>query len=254
MSKIIAVCNEKGGVGKTTTAINISAVLAKKKKKVLLIDLDPQASLTKSLSLEGECDSKTLFTVLTQQHNITDIIVRKNNYNVVPSCGMSGADTRLVSIPGKDFLLKEAISPISDKYDYIIIDCPPSLGTLTLNALVCADELIITLQAEYLALEGIAELMKTITTIRNRLNTHLSILGIVCTMYDKRIKVHNEVVERARDFFSTKVFDTYIRRNVALSEAPANGMDILEYSPDSNGAIDYTELCKEIMKRSKKHE
>jgi chromosome partitioning protein len=250
MTRIIAIVNQKGGVGKTTSTVNIGAGLAAKKKNVLLIDLDPQASLTTALGAKGSIPN--IYEVLRGECQINKTIVSHGNYNIIPSgIDLSGAELELSGVAGRECILKEILEPIENKYDYILLDCPPSLSLLTLNALVAVKEIFITLQTEFLAMEGMTQLLSTVELVRKRLNPSLIINGIVVTLYDARKGLHREVLETIREHFNDKVFKTIIRTTVALAEASSFGKDIFEYKPKSNGALDYQYLVEEIINQQK---
>lgn len=247
--KIIALVNQKGGTAKSCSTVNIGAGLAKLKKKVLLVDLDPQAHLTVSLGVPSHQLKKTVYEVLKSEATISEAIVTKNKIDIVPaSIGLAAADLELGGNPGREFLLKEALEELP-KYDYVLLDCPPSLGLLTLNALTAAKEIYIPVQTEFLALQGIKLLLDTLKVVQRRLNPNLKISGVICSRYDKRKKLNQEVVETIKKHFPKKVFKTMIRENISLAEAPSHGKSIFEYKPSSNGAKDYISLCKEILKR-----
>ena len=254
MAKIIALVNQKGGTGKTTSTINIAAGLSNKGYKVLTIDLDPQGSLTASLGINTYNNPNTIYEALNGQIKAQDCIIKKN-FDVMPSdIRLSGAEIELSSIPGRETILKEILDPVLNNYDFILIDCPPSLTLLTLNGLVAAKEIYITLQPEYLALLGMSQLIKTIETVKKRLNPSLEVTGIIITMFDSRKILNKEVIDNVETYFPDKIFNTKIRNNVALAEAPAQGLDIFSYKPGSNGAEDYNNLVNEILQRSWKHE
>lgn len=243
----IAFTNQKGGVGKTTTTINTGAGLANLGYKVLLVDMDPQANLTYSLKLHSNRIDKNIYHVLKGEASIEEIIMKHKSFDIMPSSiELSGAEMELVNIPAREMLLKDAVQEINGKYDFVLIDCPPNLGVLTLNAFTAADELIIVLQSEYLALHGLSKLMDVIQVVQRRLNKDLKVEGIVCTLYDNRKNLNREVVGHIRDYFGAKVFNTVIRDNVALAEAPSHHKTIFEYDGESNGAHDYQMLAKEI--------
>lgn len=243
----IAFTNQKGGVGKTTTAINAGAGLSKMGYKVLLVDMDPQANLTYSLKLHTNRLDKNVYHVLKGLSSVDEVIMKHNDFDILPSSiELSGAEMELVNEPARELLLRDALSEIEGKYDFVLLDCPPNLGLLTLNAFTAADELIIVLQSEYLALHGLSKLMDVIKVIQKRLNKKLKVEGIVCTLYDNRKNLNREVVGHIRDYFGSKVFNTVIRDNVALAEAPSHHKTIFEYDGDSNGAKDYMMLAKEI--------
>lgn len=249
MARIIALVNQKGGVGKTTSTINIGAGLHKAGKRVLMVDLDPQGNLTVSVGIEAYNLDYTVFEVLKGDAEPQAAIV-KRGYDIIPAdIRLSGADMELSAVPGREMLLKEALAPIAENYDYILIDCPPSLGLITLNGLTAAREIFIPLQAEFLALNGMAQLLNTVKAVQKRLNPQLDITGIITTLYDGRKNLNKEVLEKIQQYFPDKTFATLIRDNVALAEAPSFGQDIYEYKPDSRGAEDYTALCDEIIKQ-----
>lgn len=247
MGKIIAVANQKGGVGKTTTVINLGFALGNFGKKVLLVDSDPQSNTTSGTI--GRKDLRpSLYESLIQDLPVKEIIYSlKDNIYLIPSnIDLAGAEIELVSAFLRELRLKKVLEPIIDDFDYIFIDCPPSLGLLTVNALTCAHYVLIPLQCEYYALEGISQLLKTIDLIKRNLNKDLEILGILLTMYG-RTSLSQQVVDEARRFFKEKVFNTIIPRNVRLSEAPSFSQSIFEYAPESSGAIAYKELAKELI-------
>lgn len=249
MAKIIALVNQKGGTGKTTSTINIAAGLFNKGYKVLTIDLDAQGSLTASLGIETYNNPNTIYEALNGQIKAKDCIIKKN-FDIIPAdIRLSGAEIELSSTPGRETILKEVLDPIVNIYDYILIDCPPSLTLLTLNGLVAAKEIYITLQPEFLALLGMSQLIKTIETVKKRLNPGLEVTGIIITMYDSRKILNKEVIENVETYFKGKLFNTRIRNNVALAEAPAQGLDIFSYKANSNGAEDYSNLVDEIIER-----
>jgi len=246
MSKVITVSNHKGGVGKTTSAINIGAGLNKLGKKVLLIDLDPQANLSQSLGIiEPE---RTIYGALRGEYELKAIEILKG-LEVIPSTlDLSGAEIEMSSEAGREYILRELIEPIKSFYDYILIDSPPSLGLLTLNSFVASDQVFIPLQAQYLALQGLSKLLEVIDKIKKRLNRDLKIGGVIITQYDNRKVLNRDVVLTIETHFKNEVFKTKIRDNIALAEAPAQGVDIFRYNPKSHGGEDYLALCKEILK------
>jgi len=247
MSKVIAVTNHKGGVGKTTSTINIGAGLAKLGKRVLLIDLDPQANLSQSLGIKDP--TATIYGAIRGEHPLQPVNVLKR-LDVVPSTlDLSGAEIELSSETGREYILRELLEPVKGSYDYVIIDSPPSLGLLTVNALTSADEILIPLQAQYLALQGLSKLLEIVDKIQKRLNKGLRIGGVFITQYDSRKILNRNVVETIESHFKETVFKTRIRDNVALAEAPTQGQDIFRYNPTSYGALDYLALCKEIAKQ-----
>jgi len=250
--KIIALANQKGGVGKTTSVINIGAGLNKLKQKVLFIDLDPQGHLTYSLGIEAHELKQTIYDLLKGETTLEEIVISRTGLKLIPSnLSLSRADIEFSGIAGRELLLKEALKNTRG-FDFILIDCPPSLGLLTLNAFVAAQEVFIPLQTEYLALQGVSSLLETIEIVRKRLNNDLEITGIIGTRFDRRKRLNKEVVEKIKGYFGGKLFKTLIRDNIALAEAPSYGKTIFEYAPKSYGAEDYLELCREIIKRSKK--
>lgn len=250
MSKVICISNHKGGVGKTTTALNIGAgivrCLADWEENVLLIDMDPQANLSQSLGITNP--KKNIYGVLMGEYKPEPIQTRLNGLYIIPSTlDLTGAEIELSGEAGREYILREVIEPLRKRYRYIIIDTAPSLSLLTINSFVASDEIIIPLQAQYLALQGLTKLMEVVTKIQRRLNKDLKIGGVVVTQYDKRKVLNRDVVETIRDHFKSEVFKTMIRDNVALAEAPANHLDIFSYDNKSNGAEDYLALSKEII-------
>jgi len=251
-ARVIAFCNQKGGVAKTTTVLNTGAALAKSGKRVLLIDTDAQGSLSVSVGLEELTDQDvTTYELLVEGADTADEI-RDNlgaGYDVIPAdIRLSAADLKLVSIPGRETLLKDAIEPFVSEYDYILIDCPPNLSIVTMNCLTAATELIVPLQANYLALSGLTLLLDTVELVQKRVNKKLKLSGVLLTMYKGRTKHAQEIKEQVADFFGDKVFNTVIRDNIALADAPARGMDIYQYDPRSNGASDYADFTQEIIR------
>jgi chromosome partitioning protein len=247
MAIVISLLNHKGGVGKTTSSINIGAGLVELGKKVLLLDLDPQANLSLSLGIPRQ--KYTIYESIRGESELIPYHVKPNLDVITSSLDLSGAELELINEAGREYILRELFQPLQDDYDYIIIDCPPSLGLLTLNALTSSRYVIIPLQAQFLALQGLAKIKQVIDKVKFRLNKNLDIGGVVATMYDARKVLNRDVVETIHKFFGEKVFKTYIRDNVALAEAPAQRKDIFSYSPSSPGANDYLELCKEILAR-----
>jgi len=251
MGKIIAVVNQKGGVGKTTTCINLSCALVESGKKVLLCDMDPQANSTSGMGLDKNAVSPTIYDVIINGVE-AEKAVRKTKYgDVLPSNkSLSGASVELVGVPEREYRLQKAISPLREQYDYIIIDCPPSLELLTLNGLCAADSLLVPVQCEYFALEGLSDLLTTLRIIKKRLNPALEIEGVLLTMYDGRTNLSLQVAEEVKKYFKAKVFRTVIPRNVRLSEAPSHGKPAVVYDRSSRGSRAYIELAEELVKNN----
>ena len=250
MGKIIAVANQKGGVGKTTTTVNMSTILAKKGKKVLLVDTDPQGNATSGLGIEKEVELST-YDLLISDVPAEDIIQQTpiKNLSISPSnMNLAGAEVQLVSMMSREQRMKEKLDAIKDDYDYILIDCPPSLGLITLNAFTASDSVLIPVQCEYYALEGLGQLLNTVELVRKHLNKNLYIEGALLTMYDIRTNLANQVVKEVKKFFQNKVYRTVIPRNVKVSEAPSYGMPITIYDPKSKGAKSYEKFTKEFLK------
>lgn len=248
MGKIISLLNHKGGVGKTTSAINIGAGLVELGQKVLLIDLDPQANLTLSLGIPRQ--KYTIYESIRGESELVPFTVKEGMDVITSSLDLSGAEMELINEAGREYILQELFQPVLEEYDYIIIDCPPSLGLLTLNALTTSDYVYIPLQTEFLALQGLTKIKQVIDKVRFRLNKKLQIGGVIATMYDARKVLNRDVVATIQKYFGDKVFNTLIRDNVTLAEAPAQRKDIFSYAKSSNGAKDYLSLCKEIMERT----
>lgn len=250
MGRLIGLINQKGGVGKTTSTVNLGAALCRLKRKVLLVDTDPQANLsyhlfgTKIYNLD-----KSIYNVLMGNAKIEDVLIeRKDELKIVPSnLNLSGVEVELANTVGREILLRDALKELRNKYDYILVDCPPSLGILTLNTLVAVREVFIPLQAEFFALQGISKLLEVIDVVKKRLNNSLEITGILICMYDIRRSLTKEVMEKIKEYFKDKVFNTVIRENVSLAEAPSYGETIFEYAPSSHGAQDYLRLAKEVI-------
>jgi chromosome partitioning protein len=252
MTRVIAVTNQKGGVGKTTTAVNLSAALAQMGEKVLLLDIDPQGNATSGIGLQKKEIKACIYDVLINGLPLEKTMLpsRWDNLFVVPATiQLAGAEIELVPTVSREVKLKQALEPIKNDYSFILIDCPPSLGLLTLNALTAASGVLIPIQCEYYALEGLGQLMKTITLVRQHLNEHLITEGALLTMYDSRTNLSEQVVEEVKNHFQGRVYRTIIPRNVRLSEAPSHGEHILEYDPRSKGAELYLALAREVVGR-----
>ena len=253
MGKIVSVANQKGGVGKTTTSINLSTLLAKKGKKVLLIDADPQGNATSGLGIEKE-QQFSVYDVLIEDIEVENTLqtTQVKNLDLCPSnINLAGAEVQLVGAENREFRLKSKLENIKDDYDYIIIDCPPSLGLVTLNAFTASDSVLIPIQCEYYALEGLGQLLNTIQLVQEHLNENLQIEGALLTMFDARTNLSNQVVREVNKYFENKVYKTVIPRNVKLSEAPSYGMPISIYDPRSKGAKSYDKFVKEFLKKNK---
>ncbi len=253
MSKIISIVNQKGGVGKTTTAINLGAFLAELGNQVLLIDIDPQANATSGVGINHQELDYGIYEVLIDRKNIWDVIKKtiQKRYEVAPSTSaLAGAGVELININNREFRLLNILSQVKNEYDFVIIDGPPSLGLLTINSLVAADEILIPIQSEYYSLEGLGQLLETINLVQNNLKPELKIMGAVITMYDKRNKLSDLVMQELYQYFPNKVFRSVIPRNVRLAEAPSFGRTIFHYDPKSKGSRAYERLAREIMEVS----
>lgn len=255
MGRIIAVANQKGGVGKTTTAINLSACLAESGKKVLTIDTDPQGNTTSGLGIEKNSIKNTIYELMLDECTIKECITATEfeNLSIIPSnVNLAGAEIELLGINEKEYILKNAVDYVKSDYDYIIIDCPPSLNMLTVNAMTTANSVLVPIQCEYYALEGLSQLMHTIQLVQKRLNPRLEMEGVVFTMYDARTNLSLQVVENVKNNLDTTIYKTIIPRSVRLAEAPSHGLPINKYDPKSTGAESYRMLAKEVINRKGK--
>lgn len=254
MTQIISVVNQKGGVGKTTTTVSLAAFIGKKRKKVLMIDLDPQGNATSGLGIDKSEIENSTYDVMVNDVPISEAIVESsaNNVDICPTnINLAGAEVELVGAMSREQILKNAIEEVADNYDYIFIDCPPSLGILTINALTASNNLIIPIQGEYYALEGLSQLVDTVNKVKKKLNKNINILGVVLTMFDKRTQLTRQVKDEVENYFGDKVFKTLIPRNVRLAEAPSHGLAISDYDPNSKGGKAYESLASELLKRTK---
>lgn len=252
MGRIIAIANQKGGVGKTTTAINLSACLAEAGQKVLTIDVDPQGNTTSGLGIDKNSVENTIYELILGEVNIQDAILETefDRLSIIASnVNLAAAEIELIGISEKEYILKRAVDQVRDNYDFVIIDCPPSLNMLTINAMTTADTVLVPIQCEYYALEGLSQLMHTISLVQQRLNPKLSIEGVVFTMYDVRTNLSVQVVENVRSNLDAKIYDTLIPRNIRLAEAPSHGVPINMYDTRSAGTESYRALAKEVIER-----
>lgn len=251
MGKAIAIFNQKGGVGKTTTNINLAACLAKKGKKILVLDIDPQGNTTSGLGIEKKALKKSSYDLMIEDDiNAEDVILKTgvDNLDIIPAnVSLSGAEVELAIIRGREKRLKKALNQVKEKYNFIFIDCPPSLGLLTINSLTAVDSVLIPIQCEFYALEGVAQLMNTIEIVRKNLNEKLYVQGVILSMFDGRTNLSVQVVEEVKKYFREKVYKTVIPRNVRLAEAPSYGLPIIEYDPKSKGAEAYREFADEFL-------
>ena len=252
MGRLIAIANQKGGVGKTTTAITLSACLADKGKKVLAVDMDPQGNMTSGLGLDKESIEKTVYDMIIGESDIEEVLQKEamENLDVLPTnIDLSAAEIELIDVENKEFIVRNSIQKIRDNYDFVIIDCPPSLSMLTINAMTTADSVLVPIQCEYYALEGLSQLIHTVELVKDRLNPDLEIEGVVFTMYDARTNLSLQVVENVKDNLQQNIYKTIIPRNIRLAEAPSYGMPINQYDPKSAGSESYMRLADEVISK-----
>ncbi len=252
MGRIIAIANQKGGVGKTTTAINLSASLAEKGRKVLAIDMDPQGNLSSGLGLDKNTIEGTIYDMIIGEADVEEVIHKDTieNLDILPSnVDLSAVEIEMIDVESKEFVVKNAIQKVRDNYDYVIIDCPPSLSLLTVNAMTTADSVLVPIQCEYYALEGLSQLIHTVELVKDRLNPVLEIEGVVFTMYDARTNLSLQVVENVKENLEQNIYKTIIPRNIRLAEAPSYGTPINQYDPRSSGAESYMRLAEEVISR-----
>jgi chromosome partitioning protein len=253
MSRVIAIANQKGGVGKTTTAINLAASLAILEHRTLLIDADPQANATSGIGFDPRNIKTSIYECIINEVEPKDIILSTDtpNLDLIPAhIDLVGAEIEMINLPNREMMMRQAISKIKDQYEFIIIDCSPSLGLITVNSLTAADSVIVPVQCEYFALEGLGKLLNTIKIVQSRLNPDLEIEGILLTMYDSRLRLSNQVVDEVKTHFQQMVFDTIIQRNIRLGEAPSFGLSVLMHDANSSGAINYLNLAREILQKN----
>ncbi len=250
MGRTIAIANQKGGVGKTTTAINLSACLAEKGKKVLAVDMDPQGNMTSGLGVDKDSVENTIYNLIIGEAKMEEVLIKDvlENLDIIPTnIDLSGAEIELLDVEEKEYIVRNEIDKIKDNYDFIIIDCPPSLSVLTINAMTTADSVLVPIQCEYYALEGLSQLIHTVELVRDRLNPKLTIEGVVFTMYDARTNLSLQVVENVKDNLEQTIYKTIIPRNIRLAEAPSYGIPINKYDPKSAGAESYLRLADEVI-------
>ena len=252
LAKIISVANQKGGVGKTTTTVNLAACLAKQGQRVLIVDIDPQGNATSGLGVDKHQERASIYEVLVGEADSPDAVIHTQvqNLDLLPSSiALAGAEVEMVSMMAREYVLQRALSSLSDRFDFILMDCPPSLGLLTVNALAASDCVLVPIQCEFYALEGLTQLMNSVHLVRKHLNPHLELLGVVLTMFDTRTNLSSQVSEEVRRFFAEKVFETVIPRNIRLAEAPSYGQPILQYDARCPGAEAYLALSDEVLAR-----
>lgn len=251
--RIISIINQKGGVGKSTTAVNLAAALGELGKKVLIVDFDPQGNSTSGLGIEKEELEQCVYDALLNDVPAENLLIQANckNVTVIPATiQLAGAEIELVSAMARETRLKELLEPVQENYDFVFIDCPPSLGLLTINALTAADSVLIPIQCEYYALEGVTKLLESMRMVKSKINKGLEVFGVLLTMYDSRTSLANQVVDEVKQYFGDKVFNTLIPRTVKISEAPSFGMSVIQYAPQNKGAQSYMELAEEVIDRA----